>query len=96
MKRLLAGLLMLCIFSSPLSCLADDYGPESLQCNLGTISIGAIKPEVLSSCGTPTAKSLGPNLTETWTYNFGPTDFIYSLSFEGEQLTKIMRGERGY
>jgi hypothetical protein len=32
---------------------------------------------------------------EQWTYNFGPRDFIYILSFEGTELKGIGRGGRG-
>ncbi|OPY84429.1 MAG: hypothetical protein A4E72_02235 [Syntrophus sp. PtaU1.Bin208] len=34
-------------------------------------------------------------VTETWYYNRGPNDFVYSLSFEGGILTKIVQGKRG-
>jgi hypothetical protein len=34
-------------------------------------------------------------VTETWYYNRGPNDFVYSLSFEGGTLTKIDKGKRG-
>jgi hypothetical protein len=32
---------------------------------------------------------------EQWTYNLGPQDFIYVLSFEGVELKGIGRGGRG-
>ncbi len=32
---------------------------------------------------------------EQWTYNLGPRDFIYVLSFEGATLKEIGRGGRG-
>jgi hypothetical protein len=32
---------------------------------------------------------------EQWTYNFGPQDFLYTLTFEGVELTSIGRGGRG-
>ena len=34
-------------------------------------------------------------LAETWYYNRGPNDFVYSLHFEGGVLTKIVQGNRG-
>jgi len=32
---------------------------------------------------------------ETWYYNRGPNDFVYSLHFEGGTLRKIVQGNRG-
>jgi hypothetical protein len=32
---------------------------------------------------------------EQWTFNFGPQDFLYTLTFEGAELTGIGRGGRG-
>ncbi len=32
---------------------------------------------------------------EQWTYNFGPQDFVYTLTFEGVELRSIVRGGRG-
>ena len=95
MKRLLAILVMFYIFSSPVLCIADDFGLKDLRCDSGLISIGASKAEVLSSCGKPSAKSTSPNSVETWTYNFGPANYTYFLKFEGEQLQKIVQGDRG-
>jgi hypothetical protein len=33
---------------------------------------------------------------EEWTYNFGPTRFIYYLRFENGRLTRITSGDYGY
>lgn len=32
---------------------------------------------------------------EQWTYNFGPQDFLYTLTFDGVELKSIVRGGRG-
>ncbi len=32
---------------------------------------------------------------DQWTYNFGPQDFIYTLTFEGVEMKSIGRGGRG-
>lgn len=97
MKKLLIVFLIIAWMSSGSALsIADDYGSESLQCSSGTIAIGAPKAEVLSSCGTPTNKSIMPDKSENWTYNFGSTDFVYTLNFIGEQLNTIQRGGRGY
>lgn len=34
-------------------------------------------------------------VAETWYYNRGPDDFVYSLHFEGGVLTRIVQGNRG-
>jgi len=34
-------------------------------------------------------------VAETWYYNRGSNDFVYSLRFEGGVLTKIVQGNRG-
>ena len=96
MNRILAVLIMFCIFSSPTLCIADDYGPQTLRCNSMMISVGAMKAEVLASCGNPMSRSASFGSPETWTYNFGPNDFVYSLSFESQKLVKIDKGNRGY
>ena len=87
MNRILAVLIMFCIFSSPALCIADDFGPQNLRCNATMISVGASTAEVLSSCGSPISKSIARSSSETWTYNFGPNDFIYLLTFESQKLT---------
>ena len=33
---------------------------------------------------------------EEWTYNFGPTRFIYFLKFKNGQLVEIRTGDHGY
>ena len=33
---------------------------------------------------------------QEWTYNFGPTRFIYYLRFENGRLTRITSGDYGY
>jgi hypothetical protein len=32
---------------------------------------------------------------DQWTYNFGPQDFLYTLTFEGVEVKSIGRGGRG-
>jgi hypothetical protein len=32
---------------------------------------------------------------EEWTYDKGPTDFVYTLVFEGSRLSAVKRGSRG-
>jgi hypothetical protein len=67
--------------------------------------------EVQRKCGPPTEaarregkRTLGyvPGYVyetleiEEWTYNWGPTSFLISLTFENGRLTRIESGEYGY
>ncbi len=97
MKRLFLLLaIIFCVSYSAGQCFADDYGPESLQCDSGLVAIGAAKSEVQSSCGQPVNKSTISDGSEIWTYNFGPTDFVYTFTFVNGQLDTIKQGDRGY
>nr|WP_281246574.1 DUF2845 domain-containing protein [Desulfacinum infernum] len=72
------------------------------------VRIGDLKVDVLAKCGPPlyeqyvgerkirTPWGYDKKILEDWIYNFGPTDFIHILRFEGGRLTEILRGERGY
>ncbi len=95
MKAFACTLILLQLFLFPALCVADDYGPSTLQCPSGLVSIGDKIADVLSNCGTPASRSPAFLQSETMTYNFGPTDFIYTMRFEGGQLVQIVQGDRG-
>jgi hypothetical protein len=44
---------------------------------------------------TSTHVTYEEKVMETWYYNRGSDDFMYSLYFEGGVLTKIVQGSRG-
>ena len=48
--------------------------------------------------GTHKIKTYGKKtvLIDEWTYNFGPNDFVYVLSFDGDTLITIKHTGRGY
>lgn len=45
--------------------------------------------------GVVTKTEYEEKVSETWYYNRGSNDFVYSLHFEGGVLTKIVEGNRG-
>lgn len=103
---LLLGFLFGIFLLAP-SCKAVDY-MNSLRCaNSQLVMLGDSKLDVVSKCGDPAMKeSVGKQyglsggvyesrVQEEWTYNFGPNDFLYVLTFEGGFLKTIGRGGRG-
>ena len=91
------------------SALAGSF-EESFRCGTDVIMLGDSNYRVLARCGPPGAKEfVGTNYMygvqppagefrdmESWTYNRGPTDFIYTLKFQGGALIEIYRGGRGF
>jgi hypothetical protein len=87
---------------------AAGYYESSFRCRTDVIMLGDSNYKVLARCGPPTARdAIGTSYSpvqpggefrdlEQWVYNLGPTDFIYTLRFEGGALTEIHRGGRGF
>lgn len=86
---------------------AGNYD-DTFRCGTDVIVLGDSKYRVLAKCGTPFGKEyVGTNYfygqpagefrdVEEWTYNRGPTDFTYTLKFQGGALIEIYRGGRGF
>jgi hypothetical protein len=99
MKILLVLLIFLGMFS--VVCQARE---DSLRCKSGLVMLGESKLEIVSKCGEPASKDTSERRApghkyvtiEEWTYNFGPSDFIHVLEFEGSTLKAIKRGDRGF
>jgi hypothetical protein len=73
------------------------------RCGNALVSLGDSKFKVQNSCGKPYAmedtgggQSADPNYTEKWTYNMGPRDYVYQLSFTAGNLVEINRMGRGF
>jgi hypothetical protein len=67
-----------------------------MQCGDQVITVGASQFDVRENCGEPTGIELGPGLgTEQWIYNFGPTEFVYYLTFANGTLERIEVGGYG-
>ncbi|MHC1730114.1 MAG: DUF2845 domain-containing protein [Syntrophobacteraceae bacterium] len=86
---------------------SGDDSLTDLRCKSGLIMLGESKLEIVSKCGQPASKetverrvprSVKPAYVtvEEWTYNFGPSDFIHVMEFEGSTLKAIRRGSRGF
>ncbi len=81
---------------------------SSLRCGSRLVVLGETKTDVAFKCGPPlheqfvgekivrTRYGYDKMVVEEWVYNFGPTDFLHTLRFEGGRLAAIFRGERGY
>ncbi len=82
----------------------DAYG---LRCGNNLVDVGDRKIDVLAKCGEPVVtdewyeeetfrRSSIMIHVEEWTYNFGPTRFIYILKFKNGELVEIRTGDHGY
>jgi len=63
------------------------------------VSLGTAKLNVIKGCGDPDRKTVNEGryvTTESWTYNLGPGNFVYLLTFESDRLTSIEEKGRGY
>jgi hypothetical protein len=93
-----------CLTISGFMTAADAYG---LRCGNNLVDVGDRKIDVLAKCGEPAITDewyeeegfRGSSVmirVEEWTYNFGPTRFIYFLRFKNGQLVEIRTGDHGY
>jgi|GEM_PF-1775114 len=83
---------------------------DSMRCGNRLVSTGDTKIEVLATCGEPFSREvIGEKtveryysdatvsktmLVERWAYYFGPHEFIYYLTFEGDTLVDVESGGR--
>lgn len=77
---------------TPLGAL-DDTG--SLRCDRETIMTGDTRFQVRTACGDPYSVHVKGSNREVWIYNFGPTQFVYYLSFIRGRLERIQVGGYG-
>lgn len=71
----------------------DDAG--SLRCDRESIMPGDTEFQVETTCGNPDSIIVKGLANKLWIYNFGPTKFIYYLTFVNGRLTRIQTGEYG-
>ena len=71
----------------------DDAG--SLRCDRESIMPGDTEFQVETTCGKPDSIIEKGLAQKVWIYNFGPTKFIYYLTFANGRLTRIQTGEYG-
>ncbi|MFQ5598141.1 MAG: DUF2845 domain-containing protein [Nitrospiria bacterium] len=70
------------------------------------VDVGDKKIEVLRKCGQPVFKDRHDGIgldfdpsylkREEWTYNFGPTDFLYFITFQNGKVLQIEAGPYGF
>jgi len=65
---------------------------SSIMCDNGTVNIGDTQASVQDTCGEPNSQSYELN---SWVYNFGPDQPVYTLIFKEGQLIKILESEWG-
>jgi hypothetical protein len=92
MRHVIVMIVAVFMFASAV-CFADS----GMTCGTNIVSVGDLKPTILAKCGTPFMKGdLGGGGTrERWIYNFGSSEFMKILTFDGDQLEKIEDGEKG-
>jgi hypothetical protein len=71
----------------------DDAG--SLRCNQESSMSGDTEFQVKTACGEPESILIKGFAKKVWIYNFGPTRFIYYLTFVNGGLERIQVGEYG-
>ena len=82
-----------------------------MLCDDGVVSKGDTQMEVLKRCGNPDyvtspdyrysgSRGRHVNVKRTtvvdWIYNFGPRQFIYTVTFEGGRVVRIESGDYGW
>ena len=76
-----------------LAALAEMDDTDSMQCGETIVFINDTKPEVLSKCGDPSATE---EQGRVWIYNFGPSDFVYYITFTQDVVERIQVDGYGY
>jgi hypothetical protein len=68
----------------------------SLNCDGGTVSIGDSEDSVRDKCGNPQKVSQRDiDSPIIWFYNFGPTEFVYYVTFTNGIVERIQMGGYG-
>jgi len=69
------------------------------RCAHDAFRVGDLTLDVLARCGDPFSRELrqvGQRVVEVWTYDFGPSELVRHLEFEGGRLARIKTGSYGY
>jgi hypothetical protein len=69
---------------------------SSLQCDGGIVSVGDSEDSVRDKCGDPQKVTReDADSPVVWFYNFGPSEFVYYVSFTDGIVERIQMGGYG-
>jgi hypothetical protein len=68
----------------------------SMRCDQESVMTGETEFQVKTACGEPDTVLIKGLAKKIWIYNFGPTKFIYYLTFVNGRLERIQVGEYGH
>lgn len=109
--KAVAHLLFALLFFLLLPVTVDALQTGTMRCRNGIVSIGDTMPDVIKKCGSPAfqdrreetssygsrhGRSYETVTVDEWTYNFGPQEFVYSVTFRNGRVAKIESLDTGY
>lgn len=69
---------------------------SSLDCSGGTVFVGDSEDSVRKKCGDPQQVTQRDKYSPViWFYNFGPSEFVYYVSFTNGMVERIQTGDYG-
>ena len=76
--------------------LSAQEGTSSLECDNGIVSQGDSEDSVRDKCGNPQKVTQEDSDSPiVWFYNFGPSEFVYYVSFTNGIVERIQMGGYG-
>ena len=88
----------ICILAGLLLTATVAHAETNMRCDNGILSLGDSKYDTLTKCGEPAMKDSFPQPVGTgsatvtideWTYDFGPSRFVYKVRLEGGRVVRI-------
>jgi hypothetical protein len=90
---LVAALMSLLIFQPPVAALDET---DSLECSGGIVFTGDSQDSVRNKCGDPQKVTREDAASPVvWVYNFGPSEFVYYVTFTDGVVIRIQMGNYG-
>ena len=77
------------LFGSHSSIFAAEEA-SSIMCDEGIVNIGDMDVDVQAKCGEPNSQNMN-----TWVYNFGPDEPVYTVTFKEGKVVRILEDESG-
>ena len=93
MKRITTHFIVLVFLVTIFSGTASVFGAQetsTMMCDNGVVNIGDMDVAVQDACGEPNSQNM-----DLWVYNFGPSQPVYTVTFEQGQVVKIIEDEGG-